>query len=221
MLNFIILTHGRCGSNLLWRTLDTHPQLNVFTDVFNRRKWGLVKEEYKINTVKDVFAYCNGCSVHHSDRKYMPNLFHKLRAIDGLKVILLRRNPLTRLVSWKLSQETGHSIHEGYGDHQIYIDPEEAYSNFHEITEMESFSVGYFMVHEMCEVRYENLCANWNDSIKEIQQFLGVKTVELTPAITKQDNLPVCDRVKNYNQLKEYMSDTQWSGLFEESNEYK
>jgi hypothetical protein len=109
MLNFIILTHGRCGSNLLWRTLDTHPQLNVFTDVFNRRKWGLVKEEYngRINTVEDVFSYCNGCSVHHSDRKYMPNLFHKLRAIDGLKVILLRRNPLTRLVSWKLSQETG------------------------------------------------------------------------------------------------------------------
>jgi len=210
---FIILTHGRCGSNLVWRTLNQHPQLEVRTDVFNRNK--------RTGSFAKMWFGFDGCSVHHSDRKYMPDLFYHLRGVEGLRILLLRRNPLTRLVSWELAQKTGHSLHEGYGDAQveIEIEPPIAFRNFQDIVEMEEFAKVYFSEKPQMEVWYESLCKNWNDTMRDIQCFLGVNTIPLTPAINKQDDRSLRYRLKNYDQLRDYAAGTQWSYLFEESHE--
>lgn len=219
-MSFAILTHGRCGSNLLWRTLDKHSQLSVITDVFNRKKWGAMLEERpRIKKPRDVFRYCNGLPVHYSDNKYMDGLFFDLVEEHRLRLIFLKRNWLTRLVSWELSQKTGNTIHEGYGDTQVWLDPKNVLENFIELEAMEKMAMLIFMHKPSIIVNYEDLCKNWNEEMARIQDFIRVKYEPLTPAIDKQDDKPLRDRLQNYDEVRSYISNTPWKRVFEEIDE--
>jgi hypothetical protein len=61
---------------------------------------------------------------------------------------------------------------------------------------------------------YEDLVANTEKEIQDVQQFLGVESLPLTPYTKKQEKRPLKEIITNYDELKEKFEDTPWQTFF-------
>lgn len=222
---FLILTHPRSGSNLLRRTLNTHPAICSQGELFNA---GLRGDKVKNTdsvlqrafTCHDPAVQAIGFTLHYEQAVYKEiNPLPKL-LIPELRIIhLWRRNLLRRYLSKKVAMYTGTwvSLHRGNrAPRRIEITPEELDRDFSWVTEQSRIGRDLFRNHQSCDVFYEDLSDRFEETIDNCERFLGVDPLPAMPACEKLETRTLAESIKNYKELKSHFATTPWAVHFDE-----
>ena len=82
----------------------------------------------------------------------------------------------------------------------------ERYDNFHRL----------FSDQDKMQVVYEDLCNNYESVMRDIQGFLNVPEVSLSPSTRKHPSYSLRETITNYDELKAYYSGSKWAEFFDE-----
>lgn len=94
------------------------------------------------------------------------------------------------------------------------LKPKECVKFFQQLDHHEKLYAEAFKKHPMLEVGYENLAADNHGVMRNVFKFLEVPAIEVTTSLRKQISHPMEEIVTNYEELKEYFLNTQWSYYF-------
>lgn len=166
------------------------------------------------------------------------DVWPRLAAMEGLLVIHLeRRNLLRRHLSHCMSRQTGiwHSWDrrrverishlappppEQVGNEpprqSVEIDPDRLFEDFHEVECWRRFAAEALGSHPSLTVTYEELCGEYTEACRRVQRFLGVREIDLEPAVRKLESRPLRDVIRNFHQLEAAFRGTEWESFFEE-----
>ena len=156
-------------------------------------------------------------------------------------VFLSRRNLLLRHLSQVLARSTGF-WHSWRGDmvHRTthlespppkdfvdtdrprvpkqHLDLQRLLTDFEEIRDLQSRARQLFS-HQRCHyLVYEDLCAAPDKAFQELQQFLGVPQMPISPATRRLENRLLSEAVSNYDEIREGLSGTEWSSFLHETS---
>lgn len=231
---FIVLTKPRTGSNLLVNSLQSHPHLKVFGELFRGGTDASTKEAI-LASVDDYFngrifkrydksVKAVGFKIfyHHPVYDHSGKVWSYLMNIEGLKIVHLRRENLLRaLVSmkiaektdvWKVSQDPGEAV-----DKRVELTAQECLDSFRQTRKWEEDANGKFANNPFLELTYEELTSDYNRQMRRIQGFLEVDIADLKPMSSKQNPEALCDLIINFEDLKKHFSGTEWRVLFEDN----
>lgn len=223
-----IVSTPRSGTHFLRFTLDKQSCLQFAGEFFRDRNW---REPEHI--IKD-YVYNNICDASISHLDYVGFVWHLNLESDLQKnkidkfILLERKNKLEQFVSLKIASETGSFAYTKTTE-RIVVYPKQFlhylnnnrsfYSDFRGSTQ------GYKNVY------YEDLCSNFEETIEDINDYLGVrqdpreqgkwgeswfrtknketghdkKEIRHAKGIyLKQETRPMKDVIINYEDVKEY-----------------
>jgi len=63
---------------------------------------------------------------------------------------------------------------------------------------------------------YEQLSEDYQKSMEEILQFLGVESAPVSSTLKKLNNAPLHEAIQNYSELKRSLADTTWNKFFDD-----
>jgi LPS sulfotransferase NodH len=230
---FIVLTKPRTGSNLLVNSLQTHPEMKVFGELFR----GGADEATKKAILASVDGYFServfrrydksikavGFKIfyHHPVYDHSGKVWDYLLNCKDLRVIHLRRENLLRaLVSmkiaektdvWKVSQEQSESV-----DKRIQLSVQECLDVFCKTRQWENEANEKFANNPVMELTYEQLTSDYQRKMRDVQKFLGVKPADLHPLSSKQNPEALADLIVNYSDLEDHFAGTDWEIFFNE-----
>lgn len=72
----------------------------------------------------------------------------------------------------------------------------------------------FFAQHDVKEVIYEDFVRNWDNTLNDLQAFLGATPEVLRTSMVKQSSKPMSDSISNYWELKEKFQGTPWVEFF-------
>lgn len=223
---FLLLTSPRSGTHMLKSSLDAHPNVVCLTEMFNpdyiQGKYGYddsmpapqVLEKYIYKDYEPEVKAVGFC-LHRLGARFgnWPNLWNILQNTDGLYVISLRReNLLRRYLSVQLQQIRNLDSSQLK---PISFEPEKLLEDFNRQRKKVAEFNQRFSDHPTINVTYEQLCEDYEGTMKKLQDFLGVPVVELKPGTGKRNNPPISDFVVNYNELKQKFANTEWAAFFD------
>jgi LPS sulfotransferase NodH len=117
-------------------------------------------------------------------------------------IILERRNKLEQFVSLKIATQTGKfgyvettaKIEVDINEFFFFLNKNKSlYSDFRNSTQ------------NYKNVYYEDICDNFGDTIKDINDYLGTRQIALLAGdLLKQETRPMKDVIINYEDVKEY-----------------
>lgn len=230
---FIVLSRSRTGSNLLLNSLNMHPHIHAFGEVFR----GGVNDGIKAEVLKsaenyldkNIFKYYDK-SIHavgfkifyqHPVWDQSGNVWNCLQGMDNLKVIHLKRNNILRsLVSQKIAfktdvwKETDAKDGSSPLDRKVRLSKEECEENFKKTRAQEAAGDKMFCNHEVLQISYEDLTNDYQDQMQRALAFLNVSTFELQPQTLRQNPEPLRDLLINYDQLREEFVGSPWQEFF-------
>ncbi|MEN5196997.1 sulfotransferase [Sphingobacterium faecium] len=152
-------------------------------------------------------------------RQQFNKLWRFLSDDKKIKIIhLTRRNLLESFVSLKKAFITDKwiSIKEDKADiFKIELEKVELESYFNRIVNFKNYYAELFSEHQVLNLYYEDLASSREHVITNVFDFLGIRPMELTSILKKQNRVCVRDSVNNYEQLKQDFSETKWSIFFE------
>jgi LPS sulfotransferase NodH len=225
MTPFVIVADLRTGSTLLHSTLDTHPQIRCYGELFH-------PQNLPDNQVPghDRYALSGRALIHQAlvttDARatgframiFLPvpseprwaDAWESLRALEDLRVIYLwRQDRLAQYASLLVAQKTG--VYHPYASDAdvlrpenrptVTIDPGALQAWVRQRDELFATRRQQLSGKHALEVQYEQLVNDWDKTMLGIQHFLRVDTVPLSPAKQKQETRPLRDVVANYTQL--------------------
>jgi LPS sulfotransferase NodH len=224
---YLLLTSPRSGTHMLKSSLEAHPNIICLTEMFNP---DYIQGKYPYDDrlpakqVLDKFIYCDykpeikavGFCLHRSGARFgnWPRLWNILKEMPDLYVIsLYRENLLRRYMSVQLQQITNlktAKIEPRDFDLEILIQEFQK-----QISKREEFN-HRFSEHPIIQVSYESLCNDYQTTINKVQEFLGVPITELKPGTGKRQNPPMSQYIKNYQELKERLTGTEWETFFDD-----
>ncbi|HJT79978.1 MAG TPA: hypothetical protein VJ719_02180, partial [Chthoniobacterales bacterium] len=73
-----------------------------------------------------------------------------------------------------------------------------------------------FHDHPLIKVTYEDLCTNYEATMRDLQRFLNVPYRRLKPETPKLSSRTLPEAIQNYHELKEQFAGTQWAGFFDD-----
>lgn len=221
---FIILSSPRSGTHMIRTILRNHYNIAARSELFNpdflqAMPFGpetpaeeilqeYIFREYPVN-VKVV-----GFIIHRSGTPFgdWPNLWQMLEDDKEIYIISLRRrNLLKRYLSYQVMR-----TFKGAPPGPLNFDPEDLRNDFiYQQQEIEAFDER-FSDHPLLKIYYEDLCNNYNATIKKVQRFLKVKPRKLWPDIKARPKRNLNEAIANFDELQIHFSQTEWSGFFEE-----
>lgn len=164
-----------------------------------------------------------GFKLKHDElvRPYMAQTRHLIQADTDIKIIHLRRdNLLARYLSWYLvNYVTGVTMRlEGQElpeTKKVNLNPAKCLANFQEAERRYAFFKGMFSKHPTFEVSYEELIGDQReDTLKYIQEFLGVKHCNLGTKMVKLGKDDLHEVIENYEELKQFFEKTKYASFF-------
>ena len=206
-----LVSTPRSGTHYLRMTLDNHPKIGWAGEFFRPdsqyRNSPLHKEHFEI---KD-YVYDNVSTPFVDNLHYVGFVWHltlesdlALSKVDEF-ILLKRRNILEHLCSLLIATKTGkwrdakskEKIELNMGQLNFFIDRQnKAYKDF------ENLGVRYKTVF------YEDLCENFSQTIKSVQDYLGLEYFDIFPArLKKQETRSVEDIISNYEEVKWTLKD--------------
>lgn len=249
---FVVITYPRSGTHMLRTMLTGHANAVCHGEMFNPNKQDLpyghsvsvedVLEQwiYKaynsdINAVGFVHhAYHPGVQKIWPDNRsnaHWQGLWQQLQKIDGLKVVVLRReNLLYRHLSQLMARQTGHW--QSYANQQlaesegkiyrekpterpaITVDAQLLKQDIEETLEYRDFVRDVFKDKPILDVSYEHLCYDRDAVSRELQDFLGLPYIKLEPSLQKLEDRPLSEAVSNYAELKHQFFNTEFAAYF-------
>lgn len=228
---FIVLTKSRTGSNLLVNSMQMHPEMKVFGEIFRGGADAAVKAAI-LNSVED---YLQGQIFKHYGREIKAvgfKIFYKhpvydhtgkvwqyLQSMDDLKVIHLRReNILKALVSMKIAKKTDiwkeSNDSKDMVDKQVTLTVDECREYFDQTRKWEEGAIDRFADNHLLELTYEELTSDYPEQMRIVQKFLNVEPIELQPKTAKQNPEALSKLIVNYHELKMHFSGTEWEVFF-------
>ncbi|MEN8178331.1 MAG: hypothetical protein ABFS39_06870 [Pseudomonadota bacterium] len=232
---FIIFATPRSGTHMLRSSLMTHPNVVVHGEMFNPGTPAFLP--YPLNETPDKIlrnhiyhpfdkeTHAVGFPIH--DLQYFapqnPHwslVWDHLAKIDDLFIIRLRRQNLAeQFVSNVAAQHSGswwlyYRKRPKAKPNKIYCKPFEMESYFTRLKARQAEIESKFSSHGIIFVNYEVLITDYHAQMKRIQDALGLTTMKLMPATTKQDRRILSDRLGNYYELKEYFEGTEYADYF-------
>lgn len=156
-----------------------------------------------------------------SNQEQNQQILNYLKSVKDLKVIhLKRKNYLASYVSLISARSSGSwmstkNVKSEKYDRLIEIDYEDCIKEFEKIQNWEKEYDELFVDHPVYQVNYEELKENLVESLKHIQNFLGVPQKTLYSNTIKQSKIPLDQKITNYKELKDKFSGSDWSSFFE------
>jgi LPS sulfotransferase NodH len=231
---FIIVSNGRSGSNLLLGLLSSHPRVKhcgeYYTD--NRMKQedftgrDLLTEFHEELSRKSFeravgakFLYYQ-LEAAYADKFDVPALKQVQDFVltnTDLKIIhLTRRNLLRTVISMLVAAKTGvyvaHDQKELPKNASIEIDTADCIQRMKRIQEYEQQVREWFSKHSVHEMVYENLADQQDIETDQVLKFLGVDTMPLQGRLVRQSK-SLKDSVANYDELVTALSGTEFASF--------
>ncbi len=240
---FVILGRSRTGSNLLRGLLNSHPQIQVFSEIFRNPDvidWGLpgYRQSHRTSALmrRDPVAFLQtrifgkyppqiaavGFKLfyYHAREPELEPIWAYLADAPDIKIIhIKRRNNLRTHLSRERAIRTDEWANVNGSkskEDPIELDYEKCLADFIETRAWENKLDAFFQIGAMFTVGYETLAGNIEREMGRVQNFLGVGRRALAPATRKQASKPLSAAISNYDDLKERFSGTQWEAFFED-----
>lgn len=216
---------------MLRTSLDAHPEIVCLTEMFNPDY--TLDHSYTENTPEAVilnqYIFCErqpeikavGFCIHRLQARFghWPQLWEQLTADQTLRVIHLQReNLLRRYFSYQIRPRKGQRLGRDLVNDPpppFAIQPAQLIADFsaHEAA-LNQFKA-LFAHHPTLTVTYEALCQQYDAIMTQIQLFLGVTPLPLTPQTQQRHHLPLQDWITNYAALKTHFTATPWAKFFD------
>ena len=243
---FIILGAPRTGSNLIRSSLNNHSGIITFGELFREFDddiaWGfanyprsrrikkmrqsnptkfLEKKVFK-NYPKRISAVGFKIFYIHAQEEQWKSVWNYLINQADLNVIhLKRRNHLKVVLSVVKALKTDNWIQKTnivQESAPIHIDYAYCLDVLTKLQKWESKYDSLFAENKKIEIIYEQLCSNYDQEMKRIQEFLEVKYEIIKPSTYKQSIAPISKSIENFWELKEQFKNTPWERYFEDTD---
>lgn len=225
-VRFIVMSRSRTGSNMLLSMLNSHPAIVAHGEVFGQLRGRSVDRVLRAVYCRHLASIkAVGCKIfyYHPQDDSSGELWHRLQGTAGLKVIhLTRRNRLRSLVSYRIAGQQGVWRVIGKGERQpprsrpVRMTVDELREGFRKTAQWEREYPRLFGAEAVLEVAYEDLMAAPEREFARVTDFLGVGRRAPHVATRRQNPEPLSLLVENYQELKQALAGTEWSGYFED-----
>jgi LPS sulfotransferase NodH len=236
---FIILGHGRTGSNLLGSSLNLHPRVAVSDELFHdseekRSAWAGTGrywrdgedpipflEETVYSPRPDARILAAGFRIFYYHVKDDRRVWEYLAADESVRIVhLSRRNLFECFVSRCVALKTGEWKRTAKDAPAALLEPFEidvdtCRTYFDSITAYREWARSYFAAHPRHDLYYEDLVADFQSNVDGVFRFLDVEPVATRMVYEKQARIPVCEQVSNYAILRGVFGSTPYEGFFE------
>lgn len=240
---FIILGRSRSGSNFLRGLMNSHSQIHVFGEIFQNKDqigWAMdgypqdlrILQEFRDHAVDfleqrvfhkfprriqavgfKLFYY------HARDESWSP-VWDYLKAQERLKIIHIKRR---NILKTHLSRQRAVLTDQWFNltgvkekPRPVTLKYEECLQDFVQTRQWEIETARHFDGHPVLDVYYEELAADSDRVMGEVQSFLGVRPEALNPETYKQSDQPLTEAIENYAELKERFQGSPWAEFFSE-----
>lgn len=231
---FLIISRSRTGSTLLMTSLNSHPNIMCLGERLNfLRRNEKSRRRNPVSIIKNIYGkqpgytkaagfklfYSHPNDASESEREA---IWAQLAAIDGLKIINLRRKNVVRaLISKEIAAQSGEYFSTKKSDgpksnKKIEFRPEKLHEELGKNEHREKTCLSRFNHCEKLEITYEQLVSNPSETHQALCEFLNVDQVCLSSDLKKQNPEPIKEILTNYVELEEYFSDTEYSHFFQE-----
>jgi hypothetical protein len=143
-----------------------------------------------------------------------PHLWETLAAIPDLLIVSLhRRNLLRRYLSFQLRPRPEVPR---LPPAPLVLERSQLVADFeHQTAKIAEFD-GRFHDHPLLTLAYEDLCTDYEATMRGLQTFLKVPYRALKPATPKLTTQSLRETIQNYGPLKQEFADTQWADFFDD-----
>jgi len=241
---FIIFSLGRTGSSYLVSLLNSHPRIQCYSEVFHKNHAifyeldNFRKSSNELLTLreKDPIDFLNQFIYRGHSKKmravgfkavYVQMIDERfkqipqyLKSLNNLKIIYLRReNSLKAFISllmakrtlvWRITKPSMQF------DEPIRLNFKECLKAFKARQRHSDLLRAFFDPHETLELTYEDLTRDVAFETAQIQAFLGIKPIELSSPLLKQNIRSLQESILNYHELKDQFKDMPWAKYFDE-----
>ena len=217
--SFVILSSARSGSSLLVQLLNYHERIKCHGELLNRERLhdrGLVdaREKDLIDYVSRIIFPANswlpyrmhtGFKLFNEQMEYCKVSFGEIlsKLQCSSVIVLYRRNMLETFVSLKIAFQNNIWYSESIvNDERVEVNWEE----FHKyvVTERMRWEQSLSQIshsHQLLLVSYEELALKKASTIRDIFSFLGLAPCYCGTSSKRQNPLPLCDKVRNYEEI--------------------
>lgn len=224
---FLILSSPRSGTHMLRTSLHSHRNIVCLSEMFNPDH---TLENYAFTAdtpeqeILDRYIFvlqkrrirAVGFCLHRSDAGFgnWPHLWEKLAAMPDLVIISLRRkNLLRRYLSFELRprRDVPRLLPA-----PLILDRNQLVADFeHQAAKTAEFD-RHFSHHALITVAYEDLCMNYEPTMRRLQSFLKVPYRAVRPETPKVSSQSLPQAIQNYWQLKKQFANSEWAEFFED-----
>jgi LPS sulfotransferase NodH len=241
-VRFIILANGRTGSNLLQASINQHPAVTAYGELFHsseekRAKWPIRGRYYRAG--EDAIAFLEETAFappsdpaklatgfrifygHSRQDSAASRVWDYLAEDRDVRVIhLVRNNLLESFVSESVARRTGEWLRRLNEEAPPAPDPFEAdvrecEKYFNNISSMHVWAREHFAGHPFLELSYEEMCSEYQATLDRTFELLGVAPVPVCAPYRKQASRPVRDQLSNFAQLREAFLGTPYERFFD------
>ncbi|WP_338608856.1 hypothetical protein V6617_02420 [Pelagibacterium nitratireducens] len=216
---FIILTRSRTGSSFLVETLSMHPNIIARGEVF--RKSRIISPSIIMDFIwkrhsRNIRAAGFKIFYYHPNDGENEAIWTKIAKKKGLKIIhLTRENYLSLAASREFASHTS-SFHNYSQPGEktlvsIEADIPSAIENLNQAEEFKEKRLDQLENSEMIEVSYEYFTENYQECMKTIYDFLGVKAIYSDVKIRSSGINDYRSVIKNYDALKKSIEDAGYN----------
>lgn len=232
---FIMYSHARSGSTLLIRALKCHPEIGVKGEALHPRKIHarLPGFEYGMDPVPYVERLLftrESAAVRVAGFKLFPehidcntgmkSVWEWMKKSQDIAFICLHRENLLRYyTSHLIAQQRGKwraDPGEELGVIRVRVDPQEAEQAFRYRLDTIQWAVDHLPAERTLHTSYEQMNANTQAWLLEIQRHLGVEPCELPLDWIKQETRSLPDIIENYRELEAAWRGTAWARFLED-----
>jgi LPS sulfotransferase NodH len=239
---FIIMSQGRSGSTMLRGILAQHSQIISFGEIFRDRRISFNIEGYN-NESKSLLLLRNWYPTYFLDHFIFPAYSENIKAVGfkvfahhlnhprfapvwewlncnkDIKVIfLIRKNFLASITSAEKARKTGIwgiTDNSSRDKLNVTLDYENLVMRFKNRHRSNAEALNRLSNHQILQITYEEIIGDYNNKIRNIQNFLGVDFELHKPIGKKQEVRPLSEVITNYNELRGRFINTEWSSFFE------
>lgn len=240
-VKFILLGRSRTGSNFVRGLLNSHEQIIAFGELFKTTQtveWSL--EGYPtsgqalelLQTAPAAFmdqvlfgkyprqigAVGFKLFYYHAQKDGLEEIWPHLQARTDIRVLhIKRRNILRTHLSRERAVRTDRWANvtgEREKEPPIALKYEDCLQDFIQTRQWEEEYDRFFANHQMLNVVYEELLANFDQQVSLIQDFLEVRRKKLESDTHKQSHQSLSESIANFDELKEKFAGTQWEAFF-------
>jgi len=201
-----IVSTPRAGTHYLRMSLNNHPKMRWAGEFFRSNNKHRILPTHKDHFEIKDYIYSDTINPSINKFCYVGFVWHLVldSDLDFSKIdkfiLLRRRDILAQLTSLIIATKTGYwrdkksiqQVELNIAQLEYFINRQnKLYSDF------ESWGVEYKTVF------YEDLCDSFDETIKSIQDYLGLDYIKLEPAsLIKQETRPIQEVISNYEDVK-------------------